>query len=132
MSHSRINNFRINTPTVLLVDDSAFVRKRLCALLEDDGCVGRLMEANCALDAWLLFKLFHPDIVVLDLQLPDFNGMEVLRRIKQSSTKCVVIILSNCREPAVRDECKRHGADCFLHKATQFEKVCEFITISRR
>jgi DNA-binding NarL/FixJ family response regulator len=56
----------------------------------------------------------------------------VLRRIKQSSAKCVVIILSNCREPVVRDECQRHGADCFLHKATQFEKVCEVIASSRR
>ena len=127
MSHSRIN-----TPTVLIADDSAFVRKRLRALLEEDCCIGRLIEADCAVDAWLLFKLFLPDIVVLDLQLPDFNGLEVLRRIKQSPTKCVVIILSNCREPVVRDECHRHGADCFLHKATQFEKVCEVITRSQR
>ena len=127
MSHSRIQ-----APTVLIADDSAVVRKRLRALLEEGGCVGRLIEADCAVDAWLLFKLFHPDIVVLDLQLPDFNGLEVLRRIKQSPAKCFVIILSNSREPVARQECQRHGADCFLHKATQFERVCEVIARSRR
>jgi len=114
-------------PRVMVADDSAIVRKRVHALLAEDGHVGQIIEAESAAEAWLLFKFYHPDIVVLDLQFRDFSGLEVLRRIKQSAPKCVVFVLTNYREMEAEDECRKHGADCFLHKSTEFEKVCEKI-----
>lgn len=109
--------------TVLVVDDSAVVRRRLCAMMAEDGRLLVVAEAGGALEGLYGFKTHHPDAVVLDLQMPGLNGLELLRRIKLTTPDCVVIVLTNYPPAAVRDECTRSGADYFLHKSTEFERV---------
>jgi two-component system OmpR family response regulator len=65
--------------------------------------------------------------VVLDLNLPDLHGLEILKRIKGSSPRCVVIILTNCDAPEMREECLRHGADSFLIKESDLLRVVSAI-----
>ena len=92
----------VNSVSVLVVDDSTIVRQRLCALLAeaDDICVAG--EACSVEEAWNLFEQCRPDAVVLDIQLPDGSGLEVLRRIKQTMPSCLVIMLTNLCEPPFR------------------------------
>ena len=114
--------------SALLVDDSALIRKRVRHLLQEDARVMQVIEADCAVDGWLLFKFANPDVVVLDLHLPDFSGLELLRRIREHAPSCLLVVLSNCREPEVQAECRRLGANHVLHKSSEFEKLHEILT----
>lgn len=108
---------------VLIVDDSAIVRARLRALLAEERCVRQVSEATNGAEAWDLFQQLTPDVVLMEIHLPDFSGLEVLWRIKRANPACLVIVLTNLRDPIFRQETQRCGADHFLHKATEFELV---------
>lgn len=101
---------------VLLIDQSKAVRRVLARLSKKDRHVGHLFVASNAADGYSLFKISRPDVVVLDLDLPDLHGLDILKLIKRARPACVVIILTNCSAPEMRHECLRHGADSFLHK----------------
>src|SRR6266436_4421278 len=112
---------------ILLIDDSAVVRRILKRLFKGDARVQHFFAAANAADGYSLFKISRPDAVVLDLNLPDLHGLEILKRIKGSSPRCVVIILSNRDVPEMREECLRHGADSFLIKESDLLRVVSAI-----
>jgi DNA-binding NarL/FixJ family response regulator len=113
----------IKPVSVLVVDGSALIRRRLRALLVEDNRLGVVGQAAGVQEAWELFDQFRPDAVVLDLQLSDGSGIDVLKRIKKTMPSCFVIILTNLCETSFRQECHRCGADHFLRKATEFERL---------
>ncbi len=113
--------------TVLLVDDVALVRERLCSLLGEDPRIAVVGQAQDAAEAIRQSESLRPDAVVLDYRLPDATGVEVLRHIKRSSPWCVVIMLTNLRESIFEEVSRMSGADYFFHKATEFEKVAEVL-----
>jgi len=115
------------TVSVLVVDDSAIVRGRLCALLAEHDHIRVVAEAGGAAEAWRLFCRHRPDAVLLDIRLSDGNGVELLGRIKREAPACLVIVLTNLREAVLRQESRRRGAAHFLHKATEFEQVVELL-----
>jgi DNA-binding NarL/FixJ family response regulator len=117
--------------TVLLVDDSVFVRRVLCGLLRRNPDIDRLFEASDAAEGYSLFKICRPDVVVLDLELPDTPGLEVLKLIKKADPSCMVIILTTLSGQEVRRECLRLGADWFLSKDPDLLTVSDAISRSR-
>lgn len=70
-------------------------------------------------------KLQHdePDIVLLDINLPDRNGLDLLRHIRRQHPSVVVIMCSNQSSPFYRNICKRIGAACFVDKSAEFEAI---------
>jgi CheY-like chemotaxis protein len=113
----------IKPVSVLVVDDSAIIRSRLRALLAEDDHICCVGEAESRAEAWTLFQQLRPEVVLLDLCLPDGNGLALLCRIKQAAPSCLVIVLTNSCEPIFRQESQRCGADHFLHKSTEFDRV---------
>jgi DNA-binding NarL/FixJ family response regulator len=109
---------------VLIVDDSVFVRNVLGKLLEAQPRIQHVFRARNAAEALLLFESRHPDVVVLDLELPDEHGLSVLKSIKQSRPSSVVIILSSLE---LGEECFRAGADWFLPKEEGLASVPQTI-----
>jgi len=108
---------------VLVVDDSPHVRARLRRLLEesDSRCV--VTEAGTAADVARALKSLRPDVVVLDLSLPDGNGFELLPFIKRVAPKCSVILLTNHEGPSIRERAIDLGADYVFRKSIEFELV---------
>ena len=108
---------------VLIVDDSKQVRERLISLLSDYpeirivGQSGNGKEAMNALDAQ------KPDTVILDIRLPGRNGIQLLREIKAAHPEITVIMLTNYDFEQYRKQCMQLGADYFLNKTLEFEKV---------
>lgn len=113
--------------TVLVVDDADVFRSRLCDLLREDDRVEIIGEARDVREALAKFEAARPDAVVLDYCLPDGTALTVLRHVKQSAPWCLVIVLTNLREPVFEQVCAAVGADHFLHKATDFERVPEVL-----
>ena len=117
----------IKPVSVLVVDDSAIIRSRLRALLAEDDHIRWVGEAGSRAEAWTVFGQIRPEVVLLDLRLPDGNGLGLLCRIKQATPSCLVIVLTNSCESIFRHESQRCGADHFLHKATEFEQVVDLL-----
>ena len=109
--------------SVLLVDDSALVRDGLRRLLveSDSRCV--VMEAGTVADASRALQNLRPDVVVLDLSLPDGTGFELLPGLKRAHPHCVAILLTNHEEPVIRQRALSLGADHVFRKSSEFELV---------
>jgi len=108
---------------VFIVDDSDEIRARLSALLseiEGVAVVGVCGEAGPALRAILALE---PHVVILDLRLPDGNGLELLEKIKRAPFSPAVIVLTNYPYPAYRQKSQEAGADYFLDKSTDFHRI---------
>lgn len=84
----------VNPVRILLVDDHTVVRQGLRSLLELEPDFTVVGEASCGAEALPLVEHARPDIILLDLRLPDLNGIEVCRRLTQKYPDIPVIILS--------------------------------------
>jgi DNA-binding NarL/FixJ family response regulator len=87
--------------------------------------VGETGNGKAALD--MIMEL-NPDLAFLDLQMPEMGGIEVLRKIKAAKLKTRVCILTNYSFPQYRARCLAIGADYFLSKSDDFEKIDVVIT----
>ena len=112
---------------VLIVDDSDIVRERVATQVSE---VPRVELVGLAADgptAMHLFQERHPDVVVLDIELPGTSGFELLTQIKRQRPACVVIMLSNYASGSFRLGCNRLGADFFFNKSHEFERITEVL-----
>lgn len=74
-------------------------------------------------EAWELFRRVAPQVVVLDLKLPHWDGLELLRAIRDRDLSSLVIVLSLHDRDEYRRRCMQFGADYFLSKSRDFELV---------
>jgi DNA-binding NarL/FixJ family response regulator len=108
---------------VFLVDDSVLMRQRLRRMLadvHDIHVIGEAGEVQEATDAILEQK---PDVVLLDIQLFNGSGIDVLRNLKKAESAPAVIILTNYPYPQYRQKCLEAGADFFFVKSSEFDQV---------
>ena len=84
----------LSVPTVLIVDDHPSFRASAKAILEADGfdVTGEAEDGESAIVA---AGRLHPDIVLLDVQLPDLDGFEVTRRLMASNGETCVVLVSS-------------------------------------
>ncbi|HUR84769.1 MAG TPA: response regulator transcription factor [Solirubrobacteraceae bacterium] len=102
-------------PTVLIVDDHAAFRAGARALLEADGwdVVGEAPDGQTGLDA---AHALNPDVVLLDVRLPDMDGFTVAGRLTSNGTSCDVIVTSSSDDPLYRERAENCGACGFVAK----------------
>ena len=98
---------------VLVVDDEPAIRRFLRASLGAHGYT--VMEASCGEDALKTVALNHPEVVILDLGLPDIDGVEVTRRLREW-TQIPIIILSVREQEGDKIAALDAGADDYLTK----------------
>jgi DNA-binding NarL/FixJ family response regulator len=108
---------------VLIVDDSPIIIERLKIMLQDLTNVRVVMHAGTYSAALSLLTGSSPDIAILDINLPDKSGIELLRYIKKNHREITVIMLSNQSGDYYRNLCKLNGADHFIDKSSEFERV---------
>jgi two-component system, NarL family, response regulator len=80
---------------VLLVDDHGVVREGISSVFELSGQFCLVGSVGCGEAAFRAIERFEPDVVLLDLRLPDISGLEVLRRLRLAASKVKVIVLSS-------------------------------------
>ena len=103
-------------PRVLIADDHPGVAKAVGRLLAlDCDVVGHAADGRTVLEA---AKRLQPDVVVVDLNLPDVHGLEVCRQIKQTHSDVRVIVFSAMNDPDIRQRSIELGASAFVCKGT--------------
>lgn len=114
---------------ILVIDDTQSIRVFLGISLQAQGA--KFLEAANANDGVKLCHQEHPDLVVLDLGLPDRDGLDILPEIKPLGDKDgknpKVIILSVRKEQSVKDKAFLLGADDYLSKPFLMEELLEII-----
>jgi DNA-binding NarL/FixJ family response regulator len=108
---------------VLIADDSKVVVERLADLLRDVAGLEVIGKAGDAPQAILSIRQMNPDAVILDLQMPGGSGLDVLRAVRPDHPNMFVLVCTNYPYPQFREECLAAGADFFLDKSTEFEKL---------
>jgi len=112
---------------VFIADDSRVIVERLADLLKEVSGVQLVGNAADVPGAIRLIPKTNPDVVILDLQMPGGTGLDVLRSIRQSHSGTWILICTNYPYPQYRDECIAAGADYFLDKSSEFEKIPEIL-----
>ena len=111
---------------VLLVDDDVELVELILKFLEEDGRFETRVAQN-GFDAGMMVKEYHPDLIVLDVMLPDINGKEVCQRVRSDSTLdgTKIICISGMIEEDKVQELRLSGADDFLHKPFDIEELID-------
>jgi two-component system response regulator DevR len=112
--------------TVLVVEDSELVREKLVSAIGEIPGV-RVVKAGNVRQARQAVVEDRPDLVLLDIRLPDGSGIDVLKEIRNERRTAVVVILTNYATEQYREKCMTVGASFFFDKSTESEKAIEVI-----
>ncbi len=108
---------------VLIVDDSQIICNKITQLLSDEPNVEIVGHALTGMQALQYVNEFLPDVVLLDISMPGFNGIDILTWIRNRYRDMKVIMLTNYSDNQYRTRCSSLGANLFFDKSTEFEKV---------
>lgn len=113
--------------TVLIVDDALFMRNILRGIMQEKGyrIIG---EAASGIEALRKLHDISPDIITLDIILPDANGLDLLESILSLSPASRVVICSAIGQEPVIQKALELGAKAFLQKPFTPEKVIEVLS----
>ena len=119
---------------ILVVDDDEELVELIVDVLDRDGRF-EVRSVDNGFDAGMMVKEFRPDVIVLDVMLPDINGKEVCLKVRSDDTidDVRIICISGMVEDDKITELREAGADDFLHKPfeieTLVERVCALLEI---
>ena len=106
---------------ILIVDDSAAVRDGLCSILSPHADFNIVGKAIDGLDAIAKTNDLHPDVILMDAQMPGIDGIEATRRIKERFSKIKVLLLTV--HTSYVEEALAAGADGYLMKDCHREEL---------
>jgi two-component system OmpR family response regulator len=104
---------------ILLIEDSAVLSRRLVDLLSEPGRIAIAAQAATQSEALLRLQEATYDVLVVDIELAEGNGVAVIRQVRQlypPDAQPVVVVLTNYASDFVREHCFAAGADYFLDK----------------
>ncbi|OGW72139.1 MAG: hypothetical protein A2Y02_03405 [Omnitrophica bacterium GWA2_52_12] len=110
---------------VLIVDDEPGIVDEVREFLLEEGY--GVETADTAKDGMKLVAAFQPDVLLLDMKLPDHSGLEVLRYSKEVSPRTKVIVNTGYVDQKMIDEAEMLGRDAFLQKPFNLERLSEEI-----
>ena len=119
---------------ILVVDDDAELVELITDVLDRDGRF-EVRSVNNGFDAGMMVKEYHPDLIVLDVMLPDINGKEVCQRVRSDSTMddVKIICISGMVEQDKIEDLRLSGADDFLQKPFEVDqlvdRICQLLEV---
>jgi len=112
--------------TILIVDDAAFMRMLLRDILSKAGYT-IVAEAENGKDGVAKYKEFMPDLVTLDITMPEMNGIDAAREIKAANPDAKIIMCSAMGQQAMVIEAIQIGASDFIVKPFQPARVVDAV-----
>jgi len=110
---------------ILVVDDDKIIVETLVQALEEDEYGYEMISASDGFEAGLQVNHFKPDLLILDIMMPDINGYEVCQKIKSNpETKDIkIIVLSAYLDDDAFNQMKEYGADACFSKPLPLEQL---------
>lgn len=112
---------------VLIVDDAAFMRMMIKDILEKNG-YEVVAEANNGIKAVEMYKREKPDVVTMDITMPDMDGIEAVKAIREFDPAAKIIMCSAMGQQSMVMDAIRAGAKDFVVKPFQPDRVLEAIS----
>lgn len=112
---------------VLVVDDHALVRSGLRTVLDAEADLEVVGEAATAAEALAFTRHLRPDVVVLDVRLPDRHGIEICSEIRELSPATRILVCSGLTEGTALVEAARAGADGFVSKESANDEIVDAV-----
>jgi two-component system response regulator RegA len=117
---SRLKQTATEPLVILVVDDDKVFRDRLCRAFRDRGCEAHHAIAAETVD---LARTISPDLVLLDLKMPEIGGLDLIQGIKKLDSTIAVIILTGYGSIATAMQALKLGADHYLSKPADAEQI---------
>lgn len=121
-----------NPVRILLVDDHKVLRDGLRALLESEDDLVVIAEAGTGQDAITLTEEHLPDVIVMDLGLPDMSGLEAIRTIRKTNKQSRIVVLSMYSRREFVVPAIEAGCDGYVPKSSTHTSLLEAIRVVLR
>jgi CheY-like chemotaxis protein len=110
---------------ILVVDDDRIIVETIVQALEEDEFGYEMISANDGFEAGLQVNHFKPDLLILDIMMPDISGYEVCQKLKSSpdTSDIKIIVLSAYLDDDAFTKMKEHGADACFSKPLPLEQL---------
>jgi two-component system nitrate/nitrite response regulator NarL len=111
-----------NTIRVVLADDHVFVRDGIKSLLENEANIIVVGEATDGLEALKIVEAEQPDLLILDIRMPNMTGIEVVEKLRSQNNMVKIVMLSMHESEEYVLKCIKAGADGYLLKGSSKEE----------
>lgn len=116
-----------NTIQVVLADDHVFVRDGIKSLLENEANIEVTGEATDGLEALKIVETAKPDLLILDIRMPNMTGIEVVEKLRSQNNKVKIIMLSMHESEEYVLKSIKAGADGYLLKGSSKEEFLKAV-----
>ena len=113
-------------PKILIVDDAEFLRVRLNKILDTEGY--EVLQAENGCKAVTVYKDAHPDVVLMDVTMPEMDGLAALKEIVSFDPKAKVVMLTALGQESVVLDAVKSGARDFIVKPFEHDRVMKAIS----
>ncbi|MBY8990642.1 MAG: response regulator [Candidatus Lokiarchaeota archaeon] len=110
---------------VMIVDDAAFTRNMLKAIISKIESIEVVGEAANGVEAISLYKKLNPDLVTMDLVMPEKGGIEATEEILKINPGALIVVVSALGQEALVLEAAKKGAKDFIQKPFKSEQILE-------
>ena len=110
---------------ILVIDDDRLIVETIVSSLEEEPHNYEIISASDGFEAGLQVSHFRPDLMILDIMMPDIDGYEVCKRVKQDPSTCAtkIVVLSAYMDEENYQRMKEYGADVCFSKPLPLEKL---------
>ncbi len=108
---------------LLLADDHAIFRQGLLRLLQAWPEAKVVGEAADGREAWELIQTLQPDVAILDIEMPQMSGIEIMQHVQKEKLPTRIVLLTMHDEPALALEAERFGVHGYVLKDNTFEEL---------
>jgi len=126
-NNSQLSAFNFQLINVAVVDDHKIITDGLERLINESGIASVINKAYSVAGCWDLLKNSHPDVLLLDISMPDGSGIDLCPKIKEKYPQVKVMILTSYGELATITRALEAGADGYVLKNSEPEELLEGI-----
>lgn len=124
-----VDNVESRTPLtrVMIVDDHEIVRRGIAEIVDRADTLEVVAEAGSVTDAIRRAELVVPDVILVDLQLPDGTGIDIMRRLRETKPQIRPIVLTSFDDDAALSEALEAGALAYVLKSVRGAEITDVI-----
>jgi DNA-binding NarL/FixJ family response regulator len=112
---------------ILIADDSKLMRERIRESISIFSSVEIICETETGISTLEALDKYNPDLAIIDIRMPDKNGLEVLKEYRSRNKETKIVILTNYAYDQYKDKAFDNGADYFYSKSEDFDKIAAVV-----